>query len=432
MKVEVEEISSTERKLEVEIPAERVHDEFERAFQAVGRQARIKGFRPGRVPRAVLERYFAEDVRNQVTSSLVQEGFSTALEQSKLEIVSQPELDIGSLNEKEALKFSARVEIRPALGAVNVEGLQGQRPRVEVSDENIENVIQQLRDRFAELVPVEERTDVARGDYATIKLDATVDGEPVAGLSHDSATVEIAGGHLPNAVDERLALSRVGETFSVEGPPPEGAPPELGDKTLEYTITVNSIAERQLPAIDDDFAKDHGDCETLVELRDKIRTQLDEDATRRAEAHLRETVLNDVLQKNPVDLPSSLVTHRVDALLQEFKIELAGRGLQLTNAEYEEEARGKLKTRAEREVASDLLLDRIAEQDGVEVSDEELAEQIGKILASGGKNRDQLREHYEHDHARDAVRSQMKRSRTLERLVSLADVKDVEPAKLQD
>ncbi len=426
MKVEVEEISSTERKLEVVIPAERVHDEFERAFKDVARHAKIKGFRQGRVPRPVLERYFADDVRSQVTSNLVQEGFSSAIEQSKLQIVSQPELEIGKLDEKESLRFSARVEIRPDLAGVKTDGLVGEKPTVAIADENIDNVVNQLRDRFAELVPVEDRTDVARGDFATVKLVATLDGEPVEGLQHESATVEIAGGSLPSAVDERLALAKVGESFSIEAPPPEGAPEELKEKSLQYDITVNSISERVLPEVDDDFAKDHGDCETLAALREKIRTQLQEDAMRRSDAHLRESVLDDLLKKNTIDLPPSLVARRIDVLLDEFKYELAGRGLQLTNTEYEAEAREKLKLRAEREVASDLVLEGLAEQDGVEVSDEDLAEQIGKILASGGKNSEQLREHYAHDHARDAVRSQMKRALTLERLVGLADVKDVD------
>ena len=426
MKVEVEEISSTERKLAVEIPAERVQGEFEKAFQSVARHAKIKGFRQGRVPRKVLERYFADDVRSQVTSTLVQEGFSSALEESKLDIVSQPELDVGKLNEKEALRFSARVEVRPTIDTVATDGISGQRPTVNVTDENVDNVVQNLRENFAELVPVEDRTDIERGDYANVKLEATLDGEPVEGLQHDSATIEVAAGRLPSDVDERLALAKVGQTFEIDAPAPEGAPDELKEKTLHYTITVNSISERVLPEADDDFAKDHGDCDTLGELRTKIQGQLEEDATRRADAHLRDTVLTDLLAKNTIDLPPSLVARRLDMLLDEFKYELMGRGLQLTNSEYEEEAREKLKPRAEREVASDLLLDKLADQDGVEVSDEELAEQIGKLVASGGKNSEQLREHYEHDHARDAVRSQMKRSRTLERLVGLADVKDVE------
>ena len=429
MKVEVQEISPTERKLEVEIPAERVTEAFDNAFRDLARHAKIKGFRPGRVPRPVLERYFSDDVRSQVTSSLVQEGFSSAMEQSKLDIVSQPELEIGAVKQREVLKFSARVEIRPELGAVEIEGLQGERPEVQVTDENVDNVLDQLRERSAELVPVEDRTEAARGDFARIQLKATVEGAPVEGLSRDSATVEIAAGHLPEEVDERLALARVGETFTIEGPPPQGAPPDLEGKTLEYTITVNSLAEKVLPGLDDDFAKDNGDCETLQELREKIHKQLEQENERRAEAHLRETVVGDLIKKNAVDLPPSLVTNRVEALLQDFKNELAGQGLQLTNTEYEEEARGKLRERAEREIATDLLLDRIAEQKDLEVGDEELAEQIGQMLAAGGENAAQLREHYEQEHARDAVRSQMRRIRALQSLVDNADVKTVEAAK---
>jgi trigger factor len=194
MKVEVEEISSIERRLEVEIPAERVRDEFEKTLKVLGRQARIKGFRPGRAPRAVLERYFAEDLRQQVTSTLVQEGFSEALEQSKLDIVSQPQLDIGSVKDKESLKFSARVEIRPDMSSIDTAGLSGERPMVDITDANVDEVLGRLRERFAELVPVEERTDIERGDFANVKLSATLEGDPVAGLQHDSATVEVAAG----------------------------------------------------------------------------------------------------------------------------------------------------------------------------------------------------------------------------------------------
>ena len=429
MKVEVQEISPTERQLEVEIPVERVSEAFESAFRDLARHAKIKGFRPGRVPRPVLERYFADDVRSQVTTSLVQEGFTSAMEQTKLDVISQPELEIGSVKQSEALKFSARVEVRPALGPVLIEGLQGERPDVVVTDENVDTVLGQLRERFAELVPVEDRTDAARGDFARIQLHATVDGAPVEGLSRDSATVEIAAGHLPGEVDERLALARVGETFSVTAPPPEGAPPELEGKTLEYTITVNSLAERVLPTLDDDFAQDHGDCKTLAELRTNVQSQLEQENERRADAHLRDTVLGDLVKKNAVDLPPSLVNRRIEGLLEEFKHELAGRGLQLTNKEYEEEARGKLRDRAEREIATDLLLDQVAEQKDLQVGDEELAEQIGQILAAGGENADQLRQHYEHDHTRDAVRSQMRRARALQSLVDDADVKSVEPGK---
>jgi trigger factor len=429
MKFQVEEISATRRKLDIEIPADRVASEFERAFRIVSRRANIRGFRPGRAPRGVIERHFGDEIRNEVLTSLVREGFASALEESKIEMVSQPELDIGKLERSDALRFSATVEILPALPTVDVEGLAVTRPRVAITDEDVDKVLDQLRLRHAELVPIEGRSELARGDFATVHIEVDDEGQPVDALGVDSATVEVAGGQLPPALDERLALARVGETFTVEAPPPEGAPADLAGKQLRYAVTVKSIAERRLPALDDEFAKDHGDCETLDELRRRIREQLEREANRRADAMAREALVDELIKRAPFEVPESFVERRMDALLAEFKMELRSRGLQLSSTEHEKEARDKLGPRAEREVRRDLLLDAIAKQLGVEVSDDELAEQLGRIIASGGKHADHLREHYAHDHARDAVRSEMSRGRTLERLLERADVREVEPSR---
>jgi trigger factor len=157
MKVEVEEISPTRRRIAVEIPAERVTSEFERAFQGVARRARIPGFRPGRVPRPVLERYFGEEVRSEVATNLVREGFSSAVSESRLEVVSQPELDIGALRRDEALCFSATVDVLPPVGVIDTTGFTAERPMVAVGDEQVDQVLEQIRLRHAELVPITDR-----------------------------------------------------------------------------------------------------------------------------------------------------------------------------------------------------------------------------------------------------------------------------------
>jgi trigger factor len=427
MKFQVEEITPTRRKLEIEIPADRVASEFERAYREIARRAAIPGFRRGKAPRGVIERHFGDEIRNDVMTNLVREGFASALEDAKIDIVAQPELDVGTLDRNDALRFSATVETMPPLPEVKVDGIAVTRPRVAISDADVDKVLEQIRLRHGELVPIEDRTEVARGDFATVDIAVEHDGQAIPQLSVDSATVEVAGGQLPAAIDERLALARAGETFSVEAPPPDGAPAELADKQLRYAVTVKSIAERRLPALDDEFAKDHGDCETIGELRGKIREQLEREAHRRADAMAREGVVDAILERAPIDVPESFVTRRMDGLLSEFKLELQSRGLQLSSREHEAEAREKMRPRAEREVRRDLLLDAIAKQLGVEVGDDELADQIGRIVASGGKHAEHLREHYAHDHARDAVRSEMVRGRTLERLLASADVTEVEP-----
>lgn len=424
MKVEIEEVSPTRRKIAIEVPAERVASEFERAFRSVSQRARIKGFRPGRIPRPVLERFFGDEVRNQVATILVREGVGGAIEESNLQVVSQPELDIGTLAENEALRFSAMVDVRPELGAIDLEGLAAERPVVPIGNEEVDKVVEQLRQRFAELVPVEGRPELARGDFAKIDVEVSCDGRSVEGIGAKGANVEVGAGALPPAVDERLSIARVGETFTAEAPAPEGAPEDLAGKALAWQVTVHSIAERRLPEVDDEFAKDHGDCETLGELREKIRVQLEQDTSRRADAAVREQVVEQLLSRQSIDVPASLVERRIGELLSEFKMELLGRGLQLASDEHETEAKEKLAPRAERDVRVGLLLDALVRQLGIEVSDEDLAERIGRILASAGRHRDQVREHYQHEHARDAVRSEMQRAAALERVVERAAVRE--------
>jgi len=426
MKFEVEEVSSTRRKLAIEIPAERVASEFERAYREIARRASIRGFRPGKAPRGVIERQFGDQIREEVVTSLVREGFSSAVEDAKLEMVSQPELELGTLDPKTALTFSATVDVMPPIPEVATTGFAITRPRVAIVDQDVDKVLEQLRLRHGELVPVEGRTEVARGDFATIAIAAESEGEAIPALTVDSATVEVAGGQLPPVIEDRLALARVGETFTVDGPPPDGAPAELTDRQIRYAVTVSAIAERRLPQLDDEFAKDHGDCETLDELRARIREQLEREGNRRADVVAREGLVDALVKQNQIDVPESFVGRRIDALLREFLMELGARGLQLNGPEHEAEAREKLRPRAEREVRRDLLLDVVARQLDVRVTDEELAEQLGRIVASGGKHAEQLREHYAHDHARDAVRTEMTRGRTLEQLIARADVQEVD------
>jgi trigger factor len=405
MKVQVEEISAVKRRIDVEVPAERVRTEYERAYQSISQKAQIKGFRRGRVPRPVLERYFADEVRNEVTTKLVREGFSSALDDTKLTIVAPPELDVTPSGETEPLRFTATFEVLPEIGGVDVAGFTAGRPRVVVSDEDVSKVLEQLRQRHAQLNPVEDRQEVARGDFATVDITVRQGEQVLSELSVKSATVEVAGGHLPAEVDERLALARVGESFVVNAPAPEGAPESLRGETLAYEVSVIGLATRVLPELDDEFAKDFGAGDTLAALSERIAADLQRDGQRRSDAVVREAILDQMISRNPVELPQSMVSGRIDELLTDFKVELASRGLQLSSAAHEEEAREKLQKRAERDVHARLLLDRVGTQLGIEIPDDELADQIGKVLASAGQHREHLRERYADSHVRDALRN---------------------------
>ncbi len=423
MGFQVVETGPTERRLEIEVPAERVGEEFERIFRSVSSSARVKGFRPGRVPRPVLQRLFGEEVRARTAESLVREAVRNALVESELPVVSAPEIDeLSPFDEHAALHFSARFEISPEVPEVDLEGLAVARTAVSVSAEDVDRVLERLRDSHAELVSIEGRKELARGDFATVRLEVSEGGKPVELLSRPSATVEVGAGHLPAEVDERLALARIDDSFSLEAPAPEGVPPEIAGRILSWTVTVLSIAAKRLPGLDDEFARDHGECATLAELRTRVEDSLREDGDRRADAAVRDTLLDALLARVPLELPPSLVRERTAALLEDFRLQLAIQGMRFTSPAHEEEAREKLQPRAEREVKAGLVLDRVVQQLELGVDDETISAEVERLAASAARRGGEIRQHYAEASARAALATRMLRARALETLVARAGI----------
>ncbi len=422
MGFQVVETGPTERRLEIEVPAERVGAEFERVFRSVSSSARVRGFRPGRVPRPVLQRLVGEEVRARAAESLVREAVAKALVESELPVVSAPEIDLGEFDEHAALHFSARFEIRPEVPEVDLEGLAVARTDATVSAEDVDRVLERLRDRHAELVSIEGRKELARGDFATIRIEVLDGGKPVEILSRPSATVEVGAGHLPPEVDERLSLVRVDDSFSVEAPAPEGAPPEISGRILSWTVAVLSIAEKRMPLLDDEFARDHGECATLAELRTRVEDSLREDGDRRADAAVRDALLDTLLARVSLELPPSLVRERTAALLEDFRLQLAIQGMRFTSPAHEDEAREKLQPRAEREVKAGLVLDRVVQQLDLAGDDETITTEIERLAASAARRGGEIRQHYAEASARAALATRMLRARALETLVARAGI----------
>jgi trigger factor len=286
-------------------------------------------------------------------------------------------------------------------------------------------VVEQIRDRHAELAPIEDRKELASGDFATIAIVAQSEGEKVDALSVDGGTVEVGAGHLPEAIDAKLATAKVGETFSADASAPERAPEALKDKIISYEVTVQSISEKNVPELDDEFAKDHGDCETLDEMRARIREQLEGEARRRSEGAVNEAIVDAILERTKFDAPAGMVAGRIESLMREFALELAQQGMRLTSGEHEEEAREKLRPRAEREVRAGILLDHMAGQLEVVIDEEAVTAEVLKIVESAGPQADRAREHFAEESNRESVRGQLQRTRTLAELVEKAQVTEV-------
>jgi trigger factor len=417
-RVTLEDLTPVRKRLDVEVPAGAVQAELDRTYLQLGQRARLPGFRPGRAPRTVLERTFGDEVRREVLGRLVEHSFHHAIESHGLAVVGTPDIDVEGLVPGEALRYSATVEVRPAIQLGDLSGLEAVRPSIAVDDDDVERVLAGMRESVAQLRPIENRAVVEAGDVVTVDMTSRVDGgEPTR---RDGVLVEAGGGGFPLALERQLVGQHRGARLSLRVPyPADYASPALAGKTVDFDIEVKDLRAKELPPLDDDFARDHGRCGSLVELRERVRRDLEQEAVARADDSVREAVLRQALERHAFDVPPSLVDRRIETLI-------LGMGIRLPEGAGRDEALAQLATqlrpRAEQQVRAELLLDAFAAHDGVAVSDDDVSAEITALASREGRAPEQLRALYDRPEARAALAARLVRERALARLVDRARI----------
>jgi trigger factor len=417
-RVTVAELTPVRRRLDVEIPAGEVQAELDRAFGLLGTRARLPGFRPGRAPRAILDRMFGAEVRREVLGRLVGDTFRNAIESHHLDVVGEPDIDAGSLTPGEALRYSATIDVRPVITLADVGSLEVRRPSAEVPEEEVERVIGNLRESVAQLRPIEDRMIVEAGDIVTVDVTSRREGqEPVR---REGVLLEAGGGSFPQALERQLVGQHRGAHLSLKVPYPAEHPNrELAGTGVEFDVEIKDLRAKELPALDDEFARDHGRCESLADLRGRIRADLERQAATRADDVVREGVLDQVIARHTFEVPPSLVERRTRAIISTLDVRLP------PGADQEkalEEVAAQVRPRADRQVRSEMILDEMARRDGVEVTDAEVAGEVEALAASQKDAAARVRSLYGQPEARAALMAQMRRERVLRRLVSEARV----------
>ncbi len=410
-------MTAVRKRIEVEIAAADVQAELDRAFQLVGQQARLRGFRPGKAPRAVIERAFGDEVRRDVLSRLVEHSFHHAVEHHRLAVVGSPDIDAEALKPGEALRYSATVDVRPPVVVGDLTGLEASRPSAVVADAEVEHVLNGLRNSVAQLRPV-ERNEVEAGDVVTVNLTSRLDGaEP---QRRDGLHVEAGEGTFPLALERQLVGQHRGARLSMRVPYPEDyANRNLAGKTADFEVEVLDLRAKDLPPLDDDFARDHGRSETLAELRGKIREDLERQAVERAERTVREALVEQLLARHQFEVPESMVTRRADAILSSLEVRLP-EGVDQERAMTE--LRAQVRPTAERDVRVDLLLDAIAEHEKISVTDDDVSAEIAAVATREGQAAERVRAVYDRPEMRAALAARMSRERALSSVVARARI----------
>src|SRR5579884_1337665 len=398
-KHKLEELSPVRKRIEVEIPAGTVQSELDRAFAAVGRAARLRGFRPGKAPRPVLERVFGERVRQDVLERLIGESLKQALDTHRLAVVGTPDVEAEGLTPGQALRYAATIDVRPVIEVRDLSGLEAVRPTAVVSDAEVDEVLESLRQSVAQLRPIEGRT-----------------------------MVEAGAGSFPEALERLLVGQPLGARRAFDVTYPADHPrPALAGKRVHFDVEVKEIRLKELPPLDDDFARDHGRCETLAELRARIRADLEERAAQRAEEIARATVVDQLIARHPFEVPPSLVERRTEAWLASLDVKLAADA-----AEREaqlERLRAELRPGAERDVRAELVLEAVAAHAGITVSEDDVAAEIAALAAREGRAPERVRAFYERPEARAALRARLVRERALAHVMRHATIVSTDDAK---
>src|SRR5262245_11061656 len=423
-RVTIEDLTPVRKRLRIEVPAETVQAELDQALQRVGRQARLRGFRPGKAPRAVVERVFGDEVRREVLGRLVERSFLAAVEEHGLAIVGTPDIDADTLTPGEALRYSVSVDVRPEIVLGDLGGLAIARPSTTVGDEDVDRALETLRESVAQLRPVEDRTVIEAGDVVRVDLTSRLDGgQPTR---REGIFLEAGGGSFPLALERQLVGRHRGASLSLRVPyPPDYSNPAIAGKPIDFEVEIKELRVKELPPLDDDFARDHGKCDSLAELRARVRTDLEREAQARAEAAVRDQVLEQLVTRHPFEVPPTLVERRTETLL-------AGLDVRLAEGAERERALGRLRAelrpRAERQIRAELVLDAVAQREGIAVADEAVNAAIDTIATRERQVPERVRALYDRPEARAALRAELVRERALARVLSWSAASPMPPA----
>lgn len=428
MQVTVSRISQVVLELQIDVPADAVKAEVERQYSTLAKKAHVKGYRPGKAPRPVLKTLFGPQVENDVAQSLVNTTLPQALSKENVTPISQPTVvDASRVSQDAPFTFKARMEVQPELATVKFEGFTLYRPKVEVTDAQVDEQIEGLRQRHATLKSPEPARPVKAGDVVTIDFTLKVDGKEIKDGGGEGIQLEVGAGQALPELDAALLGKNVGDTFEAESTFADNHPrKDFQGKKGTFGVKLTDVKERELPKVDDEFAKDVGNFGTLVELRADIHTRLEKMAKERSETAVAEQIVVKLNEENPCEVPPSLVLQQAQMLQQELAMQARRSGQRFSQAQAEELGRAVLAD-AERKVRAGLVMAGIAKANQFMVNDDDIEKGLAELAAETGKNVAKLRVEYREKSKRDILVGMILEDKILDFIESKSTIVDGDP-----
>jgi trigger factor len=433
MKTNIEDISSVKKRLYIEIEAEDIDRKVNETYRKYGKMAKIKGFRPGKAPRKILENYYGNQVLEDVTKSLIEETLFEAMEEHKTYPLNMPVIEKEILKVGENYKYSAQFEVRPQFELKDYLGIEVEKETCVVNEEDVDRQMEQIREARGKLRPAEEARGIKEGDIVVIDYEGFEGDKAIGGIKAENYTVKIGDKQFFPGAEEALIGSKKGDKVNITIDFKEDYfHRDLAGKRVDLKINVKDIKEVQLPELDDEFAKSLGSgFESLDKLREKIREDLIVIEGKRIENRLRERLLGKISDGVDFELPDSLVENEIISTLENIKQNLIRSGSSIENSGLDEEKlKGEIRPGAEKRVKGMLILADIAHNNKLTVDESDLTENFRKMSEETGIDPDTIRKYYESHNLMDNISQVILKEKTLKYLVENAKIKNVPKQKI--
>jgi trigger factor len=434
MKTELKEISPTRKQIDIEIEADAVRAVYDRITDNYAKAATVPGFRPGHAPRAVVRTRFKDQIRTEVLRELLPDAVQEAITEHNVAALGEPELNLENsegLNElgQKPISFNVNVDVLPDIKLSEYKGLEASRRTRPVKDEDVDRVIEQLRENSASLEPVEDR-GAQTGDTVTANFHGKFVNEPDAEpINVEDVDVILGGEGVVQAITDNLTGAKADDekTFSVDYPEDFSAK-GLAGKLIEYTAKINAVRIKELPEVDDEWAQSLGDeIESVDQLRQKIREDVEAQVRNEAEGRVRTDLLRQLVDGNEFELPERLVAHQTEHRFESVVRDMISQGIDPRNPQLDwEKARDSLKEQASYELRSSLLLEEIADAEKIDVSDQEIEDEINAIADASRQTPQQVRDVLTKQGGERSIAPRLRNRKALDFLVANANVTDEE------
>jgi len=422
METNVQEVSPCRWQVHVTLPADETAPHFDKAYRALQRTARIPGFRPGKVPLSVIRKRFGDAVREDVGNTLLKETFPQALEEHALKAIGPPALEELTLEEGSPFSYSAQVDVLPEVELGEVVGLEIPRREVVVSEEMVESTLERMRQENGQIRTLDDATaTLARGQIGLIDFAGRIDGEPFEGGSGERYPVEVGAGVLFPDFENGMEGMAVGETREIAVTFPEDYREDFAGKEASFTVTLHEIQEKVVPELDDEFAKDL-EFESLAALREEIRTKLAEHIERGNRRAHHQEIADRLLERHTLEIPPTLFEGQLDLMVRNRLVALVQRGEKIEDAETQRATlREELQPDARKRAQLTLILDKIAEVNGLAVDDAAIEERLKKEATDAGVAPNVMRQYYESQFGSlDPIHDQLREEAALDHVLQHA------------